>query len=154
MVFWYDSPQKSLISPELSEMLRIYSYSEGENNFLMVDGRQNDARRFCRREAVRSLCCIYAMDGVAVLKESDTADFRLEYNDAHDDIRKRESALLCAVAYADLLGIKPFHSTEYRVEVDGLVFDAEILSHMGECKVVHTLQNDITGSAICEGEIE
>lgn len=135
-------------------MLRIYSYSEGENNFLMVDGRQNDVSRFCKRKTVRSLCCIHAVNGIAVLKESETADFRLEYLDAQEGIRKRESALLCAVAYADLLGIKPFHSTEYRVEVDGLVFDAEILSHLGECKVVHTLQNDITGSAICEGEME
>ena len=135
-------------------MLRIYSYSEGENKFLMVDGRQNDVSRFCNRKTVRSMCLIHSLTGITVIKPSIEADFRIEYLDADGGISGKESALLCAVAYADLLGIKPFHSTEYRVEVDGLLIDAEILSHLGECKVVHTLQNNITGSAICEGEIE
>lgn len=135
-------------------MLRIYSYSEGENNFMMVDGRQNDVSRFCSRKTVCSLCCIHGVDGIAVMKESGIADFRMEYLDAEGGIRKRESAVLCAVAYADLLGVKPFHSKNYLVEIDGSALDAEILSHLGECKVVHTLQNNITGSAICGGEIE
>ncbi len=135
-------------------MLRIYSYSEGENNFLMVDGRQNDVSRFCKSKTVQSLCCMHAMDGVAVLKESEAADFRVEYLDAQGGIQKRESAILCTVAFADLLGVKPFHSKNYLVEVDGSVLNTEILSHLGECKLVHILQNNITGSAICEGEME
>lgn len=66
-------------------------------------------------------------------------------------------AAICAVAFADLVGVKPFHSTEYTLEIAGEIYSASILSHLGECKVVSLSSPGhapISGPAVCEGEVD
>ncbi len=66
-------------------------------------------------------------------------------------------AALCAVAFADLVGVKPFHTTEYTLEIAGEAYSASILSHLGECKVVSLFAPglaSVRGSAVCEGEVD
>lgn len=106
---------------------------------------------------------------IAVLKESICADFALECHGFGSGEVSSESleailscAARCAVAFADLLGVKPFHSTDYTLECHDAVLRATIECHLGECKVV-SLQNStsVTTSAfsaeslpvICEGEV-
>ena len=138
----------------------------------MVDGRGAEVPRFCREDSSHALCLVHDVDMIAVLKESERADFVLECHgfrsvDAASNALDSASSILpyaarSAVAFADLLGVKPFHSTDYTFEYDGLLLHATIESHLGECKVV-ALLNSICSSpsaftseslpVICEGEL-
>lgn len=120
-------------------MIRIYKYSCEGRSFLMVDGRQGDVSSFRRSRKVHALCVINALDGIAILDKSETADFKLEFfrPSPFEDGNALLAAARCAVAYADLLGVKPFHTAGYRYELeDGTIHEATIVSHLGECKTV------------------
>ena len=132
-------------------MIRMYRYSEGEKSFIMIDGRDVEIPRFRKSETVHSLCLIHDVDGIAILDKSCKADFSLEFFGA-DVVPAcfREDA----VAFADLVGIKAFHSKEYTFEFSGAVHNAIISSHLGECKEITLSESGYHASAICEGELE
>lgn len=151
-------------------MIRMYRYSEGESSFIMIDGRDVEIPRFRTPNAVHALCLINDAAGIVIMDypaDSDAADFRMEFYGAdgtqhglepHDTEGSLEgmvrSAAMCAVAFADLLGIKPFHSKEYRFEAADGIHDAFIDSHLGECKMVRLDLDTDAGATLCEGEFE
>lgn len=136
-------------------MIRMYRYSEGDRSFILVDGRNVEVRRFREKGTVHSLCLMDGADALAIVDNSEKADFRMECYGA-DGLRNGmdEAAAVCCVAFADLLGVKPFHTAEYSIETPQGIVEADILSHLGECKTVKLNDSGYTGSAICEGQYE
>ncbi len=134
----------------------MYRYSEDGRSYILIDGRNDEIPRFRKQEFVHSLCVMCGDDGVVIVDRSDNADYRMEFvpRDREAAGAGLDGACLCSVAFADLLGIKPFHSRTYRLECAGTVIDAEILSHLGECKEVRLVQSGIAGAPICQGEFE
>lgn len=133
-------------------MIRMYLYSENENPFILVDGRDVDVSRFRKRDTVHSLCLINGVCGLAVIDKSDRADFRMDCF-GPDGLPSGDclGAGMCAVAFADLLGIRPFHSKEYTLEVAGKVHEAVIESHLGECKVIRI--GETASPVLCLGSM-
>ena len=80
------------------------------------------------------LCLIYDTDGLLILSNSDAADFRVE-SFASDGLPSEEG-LESAVAFADLVGVKAFHSTDWDFESGGSIRHARILAHDGEQKLI------------------
>lgn len=135
-------------------MIRIYKYSAGSGNFIMVDGRDVEVPRFRKPAEVHSLCLIHQADGLVILDHSAAADFKMEFRGSAEcppSLVREASA--CAVAYADLLGVKPFHTQDYTFEIDGTVHAAVIASHLGECKEV-SLSGAPSIPCLCLGELE
>ena len=138
----------------------MYRYSEDGKSFIMVDGRDVDVPRFRSPRGVHELCLVHSVDGIGVLDRSESADYALTFlgSDGRSGSgRTLSGALLCSVAFADLVGVKAFHSTDYSVEGPDGVIAARILSHLGECKVVSICGQslpELTGSTVCEGEVE
>jgi len=136
----------------------MYRYSESEHDFIMIDGRNVEIPRFRRRSDVHTLCLLHGADGIAILNEPAAgtgADFCLEFfaADGSKTIPPK-SVQACSVAFADLLGILPFHSQNYKFSDESGVHDAMIMSHLGECKVVKIDKNKEPASALCLGELE
>lgn len=120
----------------------------------MIDGRDVDIPRFRKSADVHSLCLIHQVDGLVILDHSSVADFKMEIhcgNGGAESCIAESSA--CAVAYADLLGVKPFHSQEYSFELDGMVHNAFISSHLGECKEVG-IDGDAPVPVLCLGMMD
>lgn len=134
----------------------MYRYSEGESAFIMIDGRDVEIPRFRTRKAIHALCLINGTVGIVIMDhptDSDAADFRMDFYGADGKLKGMDrSAAMCAVAFADLLGIKPFHSKEYRFEAADGIHEAFIDSHLGECKEVRLDSDPAAGSTLCEGE--
>lgn len=140
-------------------MIRMYKYSSEGYSLIMVDGRDADIPRFRKRRDVHALCLLNEADGLAIVCKSAEADYALELYDAAGaqceapDGPLAEAAERCSVAYADLLGVKAFHSVSYRfVAPGGAPMDAEILSHLGECKIVR-LGGASDAPTLCEGDM-
>lgn len=124
----------------------IVRYSGAGNSFLVVDGRNGDAGRFTRRDVVHALCLIHGTDGLMVMEKSGTADFRmLFFNPDGSGGMFCGNGGRCIVAFADYLGVKPFHTRDYVFEAPDGVHHAEILSHLGECKNVRLEMKDVPG---------
>lgn len=140
----------------------MYRYSEGEKSFILVDGRDAEIPRFRRSGTVHSICLIHAADAIVILDKCARADFSLEIYCSDGSAQSAGgspasldgSAAACAVAFADLVGIKPFHSTDYTFRWAGTVFNAKITSHLGECKEVILSEPLFKGAAVCEGPLE
>lgn len=118
-------------------MIRIYEYSTPDHGFVIIDGRDVSVPRFRKEREAHSLCLVHQVDGLVIVDHSAAADFSLELhcgNCSPDSVA--EDAGACAVAFADLLGVKPFHTKEYTFEMNGDVHSAFIGSHLGECKEV------------------
>lgn len=143
-------------------MIRIYKYSAQSRSYIMIDGRDVEIPRFRNARTVSDLCVVNGVDGVVVIDRSELADFCLTLRDrsgseivpgtdgsgaaaCHDS-----GAAACAVAFADLLGVKAFHTQNYTFEWKGAVFEAYIASHLGEVKEV-SLNGADAVSALCEG---
>lgn len=148
-------------------MIRMYKYSCEGFSFMMVDGRDADIPRFRSRRDVHALCLLNAADGLAILTRPDCGgkgDFTLELFDASGcrcvtaDSPSAIPAIRCSVAFADLVGVKAFHSVSYSLTApDGSVRHAEILSHLGECKVIRLLpggtETPSDAPVLCEGDL-
>lgn len=143
-------------------MIRIYKYSAQSRSYIMIDGRDVEIPRFRNARTVSDLCVVNGVDGVVVIDRSEPADFCLTLRDRSGseivpgadgsgaaDCRD-SGAAACAVAFADLLGVKAFHTQDYTFEWGGLVYRAYIASHLGEVKEV-SLNGAATVSALCEG---
>lgn len=126
-------------------MLSFYRYSGAGNSFVVIDGRSVDTSRFKKRVMVHALCLQYSTDGLMILENSDIADFRMSYfNSDGSGGMMCGNGGRCIVAFADLLGVKPFHSKDYTFETSDGVHHAEILSHLGECKIVRLEMKDVS----------
>lgn len=142
-------------------MIRMYKYSCEGFSFIMVDGRDADIPRFRKRRDVHALCLLNDADGLAIIDKTEKqADYALELYDAAGaqceapDSPLAVAAGRCSVAYADLLGVKAFHSVSYRfLAPGGVPVDAGILSHLGECKIVR-LGGASDAPTLCEGDLQ
>ena len=134
-------------------MIRMYRYSGAELSYMMVDARDAEVPRFRNRSTVHALCLINAVDGLVIINRSDIADFLMElYGTDGRPADLSADAARCAVAYADLLGVKPFHTQDYVFEFGAQRFEARIEVHLGESKTVRFLGEE--GTVFCEGEID
>lgn len=151
-------------------MIRIYKYSAQSRSYIMIDGRDVEIPRFRNARTVSDLCVVNGVDGVVIIDRSEPADFCLTLRDRSGseivpgadgsgaaDCRDSgaaayhdSGAAACAVAFADLLGVKAFHTQNYTFEWGGIVFEAYIASHLGEVKEV-SLNGADAVSALCEG---
>lgn len=126
-------------------MMRMYRYSGAGNDFIMIDGRNADVSRFRRKDVIHPLCLMYGTDGLIILGKSQTCDFSMEfYNPDGSCGMMCGNGGRCAVAFADLLGVKPFHTSEYVFEAPDGVHRAYILSQLGENKTVRLEMGDVT----------
>ena len=125
-------------------MLSFYRYSGAGNSFVVIDGRSVDTSRFKKTAMVHALCMQYGTDGLMILENSDKADFLMTYfNSDGSGGMMCGNGGRCIVAFADLLGVKPFHSRDYTFEAPDGIHHAEILSHLGECKIVRLEMKDV-----------
>lgn len=135
-------------------MIRIYKYSAQSRSYIMIDGRDVEIPRFRNARTVSDLCVVNGVDGVVVIDRSELADFCLTLRDrSGSEIvpgTDGSGAAACAVAFADLLGVKAFHTQNYTFEWKGALFEAYIASHLGEVKEV-SLNGADAVSALCEG---
>lgn len=136
-------------------MIRIYRYNVEDESYLAVDGRDVTIPRFRDRRTVHALCMMNSLDGVIILDKSDKADFSLEFYGKDGNPADAPTSCACvSVAFADLLGVKPFHSKDYTLQTrDGAIHQASINSHLGECKMVQ-LQGTEPLSVMCDGEFD
>lgn len=127
-------------------MIRMYRYSGAGNSFIVIDGRDVEIPRFRKPGTIHALCLINRTDGLMILDKSDRADFRMEYyNSDGSGGMMCGNGGRCIVAFADLLGVKPFHTKDYVFEAPDGMHEASILSHLGECKVVRLKMRDVDG---------
>ncbi len=131
----------------------LYRYSGAGNTFVVVDGRNLDVSRFRKPDFVHTFCMLNGTDALMVLDNSRKADFRMEYfNSDGSGGMMCGNGGRCIVAFADYLGVKPFHSRDYIFEAPDGLHRAEILSHLGECKTVRLQMNDVTEPvSVCGG---
>lgn len=134
-------------------MIRIYRYSCGDAQLLMVDGRNVEIPRYRKSSEVHSFCLLHQTDGLVIVDSSDTADYKLECYSSDGLIQYSEDALRCSAAFADLLGVKDFHTQDYTVECMGVVHSAHISSHLGEGKIV-SLDGGQPVETVCMGMID
>ena len=124
--------------------MKSFRYSGAGNDFAVLDGRGRDLSRFLEVGAVRSLC--EGLDGLIILKESETEDFAMEfYNPDGSGGMMCGNGGRCVVAFAEDLGIKPGDGKIYRFEAPDGVHTAEILSREGDLKTVRLAMRDVHG---------
>lgn len=135
-------------------MIRIYKYSEDQRQFLMVDGRNVEVPRFRKKADIHSLCLLHQTDAIAIIDEaSASADYKLECYSAAGEPIFDEAVARCSVAFADLLGVKPFHTQDYTLECMGTSHSAHISVHLGESKSI-SLDGGPIHSTLCLGELD
>ena len=135
-------------------MIRMYVYKAGDEKLVAIDGRDVMIPRFRNRRTTHALCLMNGLDGTIVLDNADDADFRLEYRSKDGmETEPTEAARRCAVAFADLLGVKPFHTKDYCFDDLAGRHSACILSHLGESKTV-SIDDRSSDDIVCEGEFE
>lgn len=115
----------------------MFRYSGAGNSFIAIDGRDTDVSRFRQKRVIHMLCLANGTDGLMILDKSVAADFRMEFfNPDGSSGMMCGNGGRCIVAFADFLGVKPFHSTDYVFEAPDGIHNAQILSQMGDCKMV------------------
>lgn len=127
-------------------MFKFYKYSGAGNTFTIIDGRELNPERFKRPQMVHSLCLQYETDGLMILENplGTEADFRMSYfNSDGSSGMMCGNGGRCIVAFADLVGVKPFHTADYLFEAPDGLHRAQILSHLGECKIVKLWMGDV-----------
>lgn len=155
-------------------MIRIYKYSEDQRQFLMVDGRNVEVPRFRKKADIHSLCLLHQTDAIAIIDEASasadssvnananananvnanaSADYKLECYSAAGEPIFDEAVARCSVAFADLLGVKPFHTQDYTLECMGTSHSAHISVHLGESKSI-SLDGGPIHSTLCLGELD
>lgn len=134
-------------------MIRMYRYSTDKRALILIDGRDVEIPRFRKPQEIHILCLLNGVQGLVILEKSDIADFRLEcYASNGRSAGFEESSAVCAVAFADLVGVKAFHTQDYSFEYEGQLHSAFIESHLGEAKEV-LIDSHIRGTALCEGAL-
>jgi len=118
-------------------MIRFNEYQAQDQNFILVDGCGLDLSRFKKRNVARSLCVANDADSLVVIENSSHADFGVSvFGRDGIEICASPEILASAVAFADVIGIKVFHTQNYTVENRTDVHSALICSHLGETKQI------------------
>lgn len=134
-------------------MIRIYKYACGDTQLLMVDGRNVEIPRFRKSSEIHSFCLLHRTSGLVIVDNSDTADYKLECYSSDGSVQFNEEAVRCSAAFADLLGIKAFHSQDYTIECMETIHSAHISSHLGEGKII-SLDGGQPAETLCMGMID
>lgn len=134
-------------------MIRIYKYACADKQLLMVDGRNVEIPRFRKSSEIHSFCLLHNTSGLVIVDSSDTADYKMECYSSDGVTQYDEDAVRCSAAFADLLGVKAFHSQDYAVECMGTIHSAHISSHLGEGKIV-SLDGGQPAETVCMGMID
>lgn len=122
----------------------MFRYSGAGNSFIAIDGRDTDVSRFRERRVIHMLCLANGTDGLMILDKSGTADFKMEFfNPDGSSGMMCGNGGRCIVAFADFLGVKPFHSADYTFEAPDGIHNAQILSQLGDCKMVRLEMRDV-----------
>lgn len=132
----------------------------------MVDGRNVEVPRFRKKADIHSLCLLHQTDAIAIIDEASAsadssvnanaytrADYKLECYSAAGEPIFDEAVARCSVAFADLLGVKPFHTQDYTLECMGTSHSAHISVHLGESKSI-SLDGGPIHSTLCLGELD
>ena len=125
-------------------MLSLHKYSGAGNSFVVVDGRGGDAERFAREDVIRELCRRHGTDGLMILENSDTSDFRMRFfNPDGSGGMMCGNGGRCIVAFADRQGVKPARENNYCFEAPDGPHRGEILSRDGDLKQVRLSMGDV-----------
>jgi len=118
-----------------------------------MDARNFNPERFRKPSMVRMLCSVHEALALVLVENSVKADFHCSILSSGElSSVRREDALRCAVAFADLAGVKEFHTRNWNMELeDGSILPLEILAQMGEEKMVRLPQGD--APVLCLGEL-
>lgn len=119
----------------------------------MVDGRNVEIPRYRKSSEIHSFCLLHNTSGLVIVDSSDTADYKMEYYTSDGLMQFDKDAVRCSAAFADLLGVKAFHSQDYTVECMGAVHSAHISSHLGEGKTV-CLEDSQPAETVCMGMVD
>lgn len=130
----------------------MFRYSGAGNSFIAIDGRDTDVSRFRQKHVIHMLCLANGTDGLMMLDKSSSADFKMEFfNPDGSSGMMCGNGGRCIVAFADFLGVKPFHSTDYVFEAPDGIHHAQILSQLGDCKMVRLEMKDVSDYVESQG---
>jgi len=121
----------------------IQKYSGAGNYFVILDGRKEDMSSFRKVETISSLCREYQTDGIMILDNSASHDFKMEfYNPDGSGGMMCGNGGRCIAAFAASKGIQP-SGKEYVFEAADGIHTAEILSKIGDVTTVRLKMIDV-----------
>lgn len=156
--------------------MNIFRYCCETHAFILIDGRNISTERFRKPSTARMLCAVNEAEAIIILDNDPGCDFRMSVIGRDGDTGMAggrmadagDSARACAVAFADLLGLKPRGAAfTYGTAAPSKTFTfidagpqpgasrllpAEVLTHFGESKII-SLNGRPGLETICEGEL-
>ena len=133
--------------------LKIYKMSGAGNDFIVLDGRNEDVSGFRKIERITALCEEYGTEGLMILGKGDAvADFRMEFfNPDGSGGMMCGNGGRCIVAFADWLGIKTSSSDHYVFMAPDGLHEAQILKRPGTEWTVRLRMIDVDGVRKMQG---
>lgn len=167
--------------------MNIFRYCSENHAFILIDGRNISTERFRKLSTAKMLCAVNETEAIVILESDPGCDFRMSVAGGEDSARVADAevadagvadagvadagdhARACAVAFADLLGLKPrggaftygtaapsktftFIDAGPGAGDAARLFSAEVLTHFGESKII-SLNGQPGLETICEGEL-
>ena len=141
--------------------MTLYKYSGAGNDFIILDGRNEDVSEYRCAGAISSLCSRekgfvaadgrIGADGLMILSESGTTDFKMEFfNPDGSGGMMCGNGGRCIVAFAESLGIRPGNGSEYVFEAADGIHTAAILGKDGNVCTVRLKMIDPFDLHQCE----
>jgi len=122
--------------------MELFYYSGAGNDFVVADGREQDCSRLQEADTISRLCEKYGTDGLMILENSDTTDFRMLYfNSDGSGGMMCGNGGRCIVAFAVDLGV--VEGGHCRFEAPDGEHEADIQSDDGALKVVRLKMIDV-----------
>lgn len=126
--------------------MQYYKYSGAGNDFVVFDGRSLPLDDIRKTETISNLCRDNGTDGLMILTESESCDFRMEYyNSDGSGGMMCGNGGRCIVAFAAFLGISPANGREFVFEAADGIHTGEILSGDGRDGTVRIKMIDAFG---------
>lgn len=123
--------------------MRLFKYSGAGNDFLLADGRKGGCEALLNPEEISRLCALHHTDGLMILEESASEDFRMVYfNPDGSGGMMCGNGGRCIVAFASFLGIVP-EAGEYVFEAPDGLHRAGILGSDGAVLTVRLKMKDV-----------
>ena len=175
--------------------MNIFRYCSENHAFILIDGRNISTERFRKPSTAKMLCAVNETEAIVILESDPGCDFRMSVAGGEDSTgvtgtadagvadagvtdaevadagvaEAGDRARACAVAFADLLGLKPrggaftygtaapsktftFIDAGPGAGDAARLFSAEVLTHFGESKII-SLNGQPGLETICEGEL-
>lgn len=157
--------------------MNIFRYCSENHAFILIDGRNISTERFRKPSTAKMLCAVNETEAIVILESDPSCDFRMSVAGGEDSAGVADAgvadagdrARACAVAFADLLGLKPrggaftygtaapsktftFIDAGPGAGDAARLFSAEVLTHFGESKII-SLNGQPGLETICEGEL-